>query len=514
MNRLLLLLLSLACLAAVSADEPADSAYFISYEGSVNVWGSTGRLAPYYILTGNQGRFTQGDGAELDLQLERPLRLNKRFEYAFGAEALAGWQRDVDYSRYNPDNQQFYVHGERPGAVRLQQLWGAVKYRGVFLQAGMRSQNNSLFNQRLGSGDMILSNNARPIPRVSAGFVDFQNIPFTNGWVQIQGELSWGKFMDSRWLENHYNYYNSFITTGAYMHYARCYFRTNPQQPLSVTVGMQHAAQFGGSSVWRKDGKVTSQHKNSVKAKDFINALFPWTGGSSTTTGDVAYYDGNHLGSWDLRIRYRLPNSTKITAYMQSPYEDGSGIGKLNGFDAVWGLEYEAANKAGWLTGAVAEYIDFTNQSGPMHWAPGDFPGTGVPSQATGADDYYNNYMYNGWANYGLAIGNPFCVSPIYNTDGYMRFLHNRVRGFQLGAEGMIGSSVDWLAKLSYRTSWGTPLMPALHRTHDTSALLQAAWRVSYLPGLKIKGAIAFDAGKLIGNNFGAFIALSYSGIL
>ena len=34
------------------------------------------------------------------------------------------------------------------------------------------------------------------IPGVEAGFLGFQNIPFTNGWVQIGGAISYGRFTD------------------------------------------------------------------------------------------------------------------------------------------------------------------------------------------------------------------------------------------------------------------------------------------------------------------------------
>lgn len=513
---LLPLLLAALSVPSLSAVEGPDSLSrpLMDYDATAYVWGSTGRLAPYYIMSNRHGRFTQGDGAMLDLKAERELRTERRFEYGFGVEVLTGWQRDVDYLRYDAATGDFKPHGRRPASLWLQQLWAGVKYRGVFLTAGMQENRRSIFNSRLGSGDLTLSANARPIPRLSAGFIDFQDIPFTRGWVQIQGELSWGKMTDSDWLEDHYNYYNSFLTTDVWMHYSRCYFRTNPQKPLSVTVGMQQATQFGGTSRWYAGGRETSYNKNSPKFKDFLNALFPWVGGTSTVSGDQQYYDGNHLGSWDLRVRYRLRSGHELTAYMQSPWEDGSGIGKLNGFDGVWGIEYRSPRRDGWLTGAVAEYIDFTNQSGPMHWAPGDFQDTGIPSQATGADDYYNNCMYNGWANYGLALGSPMMKSPIYNTDGYMRFTDNRIRGFHLGAEGRPHPAFEWRALFSFRTSWGTPFLPALKRTSDTSMLLEARWRVPAVRGLRFGGAVAWDAGKLLGNNFGAMVSISYSGIL
>lgn len=471
---------------------------------------SSGDFAPYYIASGSQSLTTQGKGIQEYLRIERPLEKSSRFEYGFGAAVLGGYTSSVDYARYSPSEGAFIQEGRHPGYFSLRELWGGVKWRSLFMYAGMKPEERSLFNSRLGVGDLVLSDNARPVPQVRLGFIDFQDIPLTQGWVQIQGELSYGKFMDSSWLEDHYNYYNSFITTGVYMHYSRLYLRSNPSKAFSVTVGMQHAAQFGGNWQQYAKGSETSSHKLPVKAKDFVNALFPWTGGSSSTAGDEAYYSGNHLGSWDLMATYRFDSGAVLNAYMQSPWEDGSGIGKLNGFDGVWGVEYKFAPTGRIVKGILAEYVDLTNQSGPMHWAPGDYPGTSIPGEATGADDYYNNYMYNGWSNYGMSMGTPFAKSPMYNTDGYMRFTDNRVRGFQIGAEGDAGTYLQWRALFSYRTSWGTPFLPSLHKRHDMSMLIEASHDFKRVKGLSISGAIAFDTGSLYGDNIGGVVKLSY----
>ena len=209
-----------------------------------------------------------------------------------------------------------------------------------------------------------------------------------------------------------YNRYIYFVTTGAWFHYKRLYLRTNPAKPLSVTIGMQHAAQFGGTQAIYDKGVQTAENKSPVKLKDFWDVFIPRRDGSGSQPGDQAYYNGNHLGAWDLQVRYRLPQGQQLTFYLQSPWEDGSGIGKLNGWDGVWGLRYQSASPIGWLTEASAEYIDFSNMSGPMHWAPGDHPGTAIPDQATGADDYYNNYFYNGWMNNGMGLGSPWSRRP------------------------------------------------------------------------------------------------------
>lgn len=497
------------------AQEPTDSTkagrplFDVELQTIANA--GSGTFAPYYIASNSQALITQPFGIQEYIRAERRLSTEQRFEYGFGAAVLGGYTSDIDYRRYNVAGKDFTEHGCHPGYFSLRELWAGVKYRGVFIYAGMKPTESGLFNSPLGSGDLVMSNNARPIPQVRAGFIDFQDIPLTKGWVQIQGELAWGKMTDSDWLKDRYNYYNSFITTGVYMHYSRLYLRSNPDKPFVVTVGMQNAAQFGGTWQCYHDGVETASIHNPVKFKDFANALFPWSGGSSVTEGDQAYYSGNHLGSWDLVLSYRFNNGSSLRGYMQSPWEDGSGIGKLNGFDGVWGLEYSFKSDSPIFKSVLVEYIDLTNQSGPMHWAPSDSPGTAIPGQATGADDYYNNYMYNGWANYGMSIGSPFVKSPLYNTGGYMRYTDNRVRGFQAGAQGVVGSQWCWRALVSYRTSWGTPFLPAADKRHDTSAMVEVSYDFAKIHGLSLGGQLAFDAGSLYGDNFGAAAKLKYT---
>lgn len=487
--------------------------YTLNWEASTTVNLSTGDFAPYYIGSNTGGVITQPITFMERGKLFRELQTNNRFEYGFGADVVFDWTKSSDYKRFDNQSGTFQTHSERPAYVWLQQLWAGIKFRGVFLTVGMKENGRSIFNQSLGSGDILQSNNSRPIPQIRAGFIDFQDIPFTNGWVQIQGELAYGRSIDSSWNENRYNYYNTLLTTGWWYHQSRCYFRTNPKQPFSVTVGMQHAGQFGGHYRKYINGQLTVDESFDVKLKDLFKIFVPGSGGNSASGADQAYHYGNHLGSWDLRLRYRFSNNAELIAYMQSPWEDGSAIGMMNGFDGVWGLEYKAANK-GIVNGAVLEYIDFTNQSGPIHWAPGDHSNTPILGQATGADDYYNNYMYNGWSHHGMSIGSPFIKSPLYNTDGYLRFTDNRVRGFHIGLTGDISNKLNYRLLLSHRTSWGTPYLPALEKRHDTSMMLEAIYQFPSIPNLSIKGQIAFDAGSLYGNNFGALVSLTYKGNL
>lgn len=479
----------------------------INYEATVLLNAGSGDFAPYYIASNRHGILTQSKDALLDLRATRSTDLSKRFSYGYGVEALTGFSDRVDYLRYNPDSKSLYKHGEGPSAIWLQQLYGEIKYRSLFLTVGMKEQESKLLNFSLSSGDLVESGNARPVPQVRVGFVDFQDIPFTNGWVQIRGEIAYGKFADNGWMKSHYNYYDWHINLGALYHYKYCYFRTNPDQPFSVTFGMQTAGQFGGTTNVYRDGVKTRTFVGSKNLKAFFRMFFPRRESGSR------YYDGNSLGSWDIQARYRLANGTELKAYLQKPWEDGSGIGWKNGFDGLWGLEFSAPRTEAPVSGVVIEYLDFTNQSGPMHWAPGDNPGTTITNEATGADAYYNNFQYNSYMNYGMSLGTPFLPSPIYNKDGYMGFVDSRVRGFHAGITGKIGN-VNYRLLGGYRKGWGDGKQPTVSTHHDTSMMLEGSYTLPSLPALNLKAQLGFDSGDMFGDNFGGCISVTYHGSL
>lgn len=492
-------------ISALLAGSLSAIAQTVDYEAEAMGVVSSGDFAPYYIASNRYGTLTQKNDALLRLSAVMPMSLDKRFSYGFGVEALTGYTSEADYARYNSETANFYKNPQNPSSLQLQQLYAEIKFRGVFLTAGMKQREPGLLNFELSSGDLVESGNARPIPQVCAGFVDFQDIPFTNGWVQIQGELSYGKFADNNWMKHHYNYYNYHINLGGLYTYKRVYFRTNTEKPLSVNVGMQSAGLFGGTTSTYRDGERIREVKLKQNFSAFLKMLVPHRESGS------AYYDGNTLGSWDVMARYRLADGTELKFYVQKPWEDGSGIGWMNGFDGIWGLEYKSPEPA-LLSGAVVEYLDFTNQSGPIHWSPDDSPGTTITSNATGGDEYYNNFQTNSYMNYGMSIGSPFLPSPIYNLDGYPAFVHNRVRGFHAGFSGRILPELDYRLLGSYRKAWGDGRIPTSYSAHDTSMMLEAVYRVRKVSGLRLKCQLAFDSGNIYGDSFGVALSVSYNG--
>lgn len=501
------LLPALFCLLLLTAAAARGEESGVSYDVGVTTVASTGDFAPYLIGSLNHGKTVQKWSTLADMAISRPIDRQRRFSWGFGVEGIAGVSAANDYGLWDESAGEWTSRSERPPLAWLQQLYAEVKYRSLFLTVGLKEYDSALLDNALSSGDLVESGNSRPIPQARMGFIDFQDIPFTRGWVQIQGEVAYGLMPDNGYLKHHYNYYNYHISLNSLYVYKRCYFRTDPRRPLSVTVGMQAGSFFGGTTYKYSRGSLVDVTRYSSSPAAWLKMLLP-----IGETGEL-YYIGSTIGSWDLHARYRLPSRDTLTGYFHWLWEDGSGIGKLNGWDGLWGIEYRRATP-GIVNCVVLEYLDFRNQSGSIHWDPDDAPQSSIPTRVTGEDNYYNNGFYNSYANYGMAIGSPAFLSPVYNLDGFPGFTCNRFNGFHLGVGGDALPSLSYRLLMSYTRGLGNYTAPFYHPRTSFSMAIQADYDAAILSrGLALGARVAFDTGTLRGRNFGVMLSVGYSGV-
>lgn len=497
-------------LCSIPATTRAENAVDYSVEVIANA--GSGDFAPYYMSSNIFGILTQPQSGLVKLELKKDWDKSQRFSLGYGATVIGGYSSATAYLAYDKVSESMVAHDERPASAWIQQLYADIKYRSVFMTLGAKQVGSNMLNDRLSSGDMTWSANARPMPGVRAGFIEPQEVPFTNGWVLIDGDFGYFKQTDSKWQENHYNYYNYHVTTDVWLNYKRCYFVTNPEMPFSGTIGMQAACQFGGLMRSYDKGVLEEEVNMKPTAGTIFRTFIPGRGGASP--GDAVNREGNHLGSWDVMGRYKFKNGTVLKAYYQSPWEDGSGLGKLNGFDGLYGIEYKSAKAEGIVTGAVVEYLDLMNQSGPIHWDPKNSPDSPMKDAAGGSDDYYNNFAYDGYQNYGMSIGTPMIKSTLYNLDGHLVFTDTRMRGYHVAVEGRPLPLWSYRAMFSYRRAWGTNYVPMSKARDNTSAMVECVYKWHNVPNLNIKGQVAIDRGTLYGDNFGVLLSVSYQGLL
>lgn len=489
--------------------------YSFEAGAQINLGAGSSSFAPFYIHSNRFGKITQSKNIQLDLWACDTLDLSKRFDFAWGLEALAGYANKADYMRYNLAAEEWHKNPQGPAAIWLQQLYGEVKWRCLYLRLGLKDNESAFVNQELSSGDLIWSGNSRGIPEARIGFVDFQNIPLTKKWVQFDVCLSYGKFVDTDWINNHFNFYTGKRNPGGFWTYKRASLRTNPEKPFSFQAGIQMIGIFGGYTYYYADGNMIREENNYTGFKDFFQILFPFW--SNEREG---YRVGDTKGTWDASARYRFKTGESLRAYIQWPWEDSSGINKRNGFDGLWGLEFNIG-KRWYVMGVVAEYLDLTHQSGPLGYDPGYHNtaqnGATLPSKVSGGDGYYNNSYYRAYTNYGLNMGTPMVQgllfytgdNPYISDDGMLPYF--RVRGFHIALKGAVGDNLDYTVKYNHRKAWGdTNKLTLIHPIEADSFLAEATYRFPSVPGLSLGAAIGVDHGNYPANAVGGMLTLTY----
>lgn len=498
-------ILVLAC----STPNLQASGYEIRGEAGMTLNAGQNDFAPYYFSALQFGTLSQSKNALFNIGAFHAVDSTRRFSHGWGVEAYAGASSSAPYMKWvQEDGGHWTQHKLHPSNLWLQQLYGEIKYRRIFLQVGLKPHASKMLNNKLTSGDLVWSGNTRPMPEVRAGFIDYVDIPLTKKWVQIEGVISYNWLnADKDWNLEQYNHYNQLVAYGRKMCFKRISFRTNPTKPFHVVASAQNVSTFGGTTLFYYEGnKSNKEYNNSSSFKDYLEALIPIPHGGA---GDE-YYHGDNKGSWNFQANYRFRNADELAAYFEWFWEDGSGMAKRNGWDGLWGVEYRFKN-CKWIEGTLVEYIDLTNQSGPMTWYQPDTPNSTLSSGTTGADQYYNNAFVGPYTYYGHTIGTPAVIGSVFQLDGSAMLNLTKVRGIHLAANGHLTEDLDWLIKFGYRKAYGSAgSVYLLHPLHAWSAMAQCVWHPKKVEGLSVKAQVGFDRGNLPQNTFGALIGVSF----
>lgn len=427
--------------------------------------------------------------------LIRHLDPNPRFSWGFGVD-LAG---AFNYTS------KFVV----------QQLYGEVRYRSLNLTVGSKQWTNGVVDPALSSGDMLFSANARPIPQVRLEMPDWQWIPYTKQWAAVRGYFSFGHFTDSRWERNRCRPVDQTYAEHRLFHSKGLFVRGgNPDRfPLIFEGGLEMGCEFGGTAyAWNS---VTNKYeivKFPKGIKEWIKAVIPMGGGDSNDpnqAGEISNVYGNHAGQWSAALSWQ-PKDAGWSArlYYEHFFEDHS----MMLFDHAWkdmllGVQVNLPANP-FVTSVVYEYINTRDQSGAVYW---DWTPE-VPDQISGADDYYNNPNFGNWQQWGMGMGNPLLLSPIYNTNGSLLFMHNRIKGHHLALRGTPHRDLDYRVLLTYTRSWGTYRYPVRNMRHNFNGLVELTYRPHQLKGWAACLGVGADGGNLLGGSFGAQLTICKTG--
>lgn len=483
----ILYLLSVISVFAFKADaERIDS---IRYFGEAKGSFSGGNNTPFWLMNNLQGLGSaEKNNGYVRAGAFKDLDKSEKFSWGAGIDLVGGWRQTAPFS--------------------IHQLYGEVKYRSLGALLGSKEIWGDFNNPRLSSGNLLYSGNAMPIPQLRVGIFDYAPFWGTKGWFSVKGYLAYGMFTDSKWQES-WTSKESVRTKDVLYNSKGLWLRggNTDKFPLTGEIGIEMATQFGGESYRPETGEhVKFPHG----IKDWWKALFPGHGDPSIHWGEEYNIQGNMLGAYNIALSWMPKGDWSIIGYYEHYFEDQSQMTFEYGWkDGLWGMEIQLP-KNRFVTGVVYEYISTKDQTGAVFNNTSDK----IPEQVSGRDNYYTNYLYGGWQHWGMGIGNPLIISPIYNTNHNIFFKTTRIQGHHFAFSGNPTNEISYRVLLSYTRNWGTYTRPLPDVLNNFNGLVELSWKPKELKGWYSSIGLAGDAGNLLGRSFGGCLTIGYSGYL
>lgn len=445
-----------------------------------------GQNTPFWLVSNLYGlgspKFNNG---YVRGKIIKPLLSHKKFSWSIVADLVGAW------------NQTSTFH--------IQQLYGEIKYRRLSVSVGSKEYHNEYNDLFLSSGDLLYSGNAMPIPQLRIGTYGFAPFWGTNEWLSVKAYLAFGVFTDSNW-QKHWVAQNSRRASGVMYSSRGLWFRIGKKSKFPVTfdLGIEMGSQFGGT-IYEGEQKI----KMPLKFIDWIKAILPLKGGSDTPTGEQVNVQGNYNGEYNLSLSYSPKPGWDIQVYFEHYFEDQSQMFLQYGAwkDGLWGVKLEIPHNP-FISKFVYEYVATKDQSGPVLHEPNP----SVPEQISGQDNYFDHYLYGPWQTWGLTIGTPLAISPIYNRSHELLLYDTRFIAHHFGIEGNPFAGLSWRALLTFSSNWGTYIRPLPKKMSNHSGLFEITYHPLWLKKWYTKAAVAWDSGALLGNNIGGMVSIGYNG--
>ncbi|MDE6811843.1 MAG: capsule assembly Wzi family protein, partial [Muribaculaceae bacterium] len=280
----------------------------------------------------------------------------------------------------------------------------------------------------------------------------------------------------------------------------------NPDKfPLTFEAGIEMATQFGGGG-WFKDDKGNIHWvKGAGGLKGLWHAFVPQSGGD--VDAERFNVEGNFLGNWTFALAWTPKDKDwSVKAYYQHLFDDHSMLYiEYPWRDGLWGVEGKLPHNP-FVSRIVYEFLYMKDQTGPVYWDHTDK----LDIQVSGRDNYYEHMIYGAWQHWGMIIGNPMILSPLYNN-GNLLTLSSRIIGHHLGFEGEPTPTLSYRVLASYQRSRGTYKNPLPEVADSFNLLAEVSWhprRFAGYSGWEGKASFGLDAGDLIGRSVGLQISI------
>lgn len=527
-NKICLVVALLFCTTAIYAQK-GDFRYY----SQLNAIAADGEYAPYWF-TANKNAISSvncsSGYARYGMSYENTFGKKGNFRYNITADIVAGYNQSSIISF-----QQAY--GELSWkwltlSVGSKERWGEQEY---FQRKHMNEQTSfntvnsyypNLFSNQfsnLGSGGLIFSGNARPIPQARIEIPEFVNIPGTNEWLKVRAYISYGFFTDANY-QKEFKEINPKVKHGKnILYHGKAGFISvgKPSKfPVTFDAGLEMHTQFGGTLYNSVYGTV----KMPTKFTDFIKAFIPMGGGEDTPKDEQTNISGNQIGCWHAAFTIHT-KPLEIRLYGEHMFEDFSQLfffeyqmnneGKRRTLIYPWRdmlVGINIANKSKvlpFISNIRYEFLTTRDQSGALYHDPSDY----FYDQMDGCDNYLNHGIYPGWHHWGMGIGTPLVMATAYNKNGSLVFSSNRLIAHNVGINGIIDTKIPFAYRLSYTYSenWGTYTNPFKDKKNTTSVLAEITCMPKQAQWLGTI-SLGYDRSNFIGENIGLMFTLTHVG--
>ncbi|BAX78619.1 capsule assembly Wzi family protein [Labilibaculum antarcticum] len=441
----------------------------VNYELGATTNISSKSNLPFWSVSNQNGRIPNENSLVTDLSVFTQFTNSDAsdFDHEFGLSLSGSIADDVD--------------------GMISQAYGRFRWKKLQLSVGSRYEDIQFDNLSAINGNLFLSNNARPIPRISIGTQDYWELPYIGDWVSVKGMFSEGIMLDDRYVAN------------TRVHYKNVYVKLGGDRKLNLVLGFQHYVQYDGRSSDPEIGEISTNLEN------YARMLVAKGGTEGQLAGEVENALGNHLGGWDIHVHYKT-EKVDWELYRQTMFEDHSGI-YITRPDGVTGLFARFKAEKALVQSVMYENYYTKYQSGSL---AGVKPDGGL---YTGRDSYFNNGIYrSGWTHYGRTLGIPFFTPKEVNEDGFtLGVSNNRIVAHHLGIKGHLFHKVPYRTLISYSQNWGTYGNQEGVR-EQLSAMLELQLPKNTLP-FEMSFAITMDQGEMYKDNVGCFLRIYKKGI-
>ena len=230
---------------------------------------------------------------------------------------------------------------------------------------------------------------------------------------------------------------------------------------------------------------------------DHWKKTFTSTDPSPRHTSKVRYHSKS--------LYFRIGNEKKFPL----TFTGGLRVDCQFGKDMKWGIEAQLP-KNPFVSTMLVELISTKDQTSAVYHDATE----AVPIQISGRDNYYSHQVYGAWQHWGMTMGNPLLISPLYNENHQITPYHNRITATHLGIAGDPCPALHYRVLYTHMRSWGTYGDPLIDTRYNDFMLAEMTVKLHRLNGWSFTGAFGLNRGDLLKKSTGGSLSIRKEGII